>query len=307
MSNLPTTILGGDTFTECFRGLYDLNMYWRLTDPEYCVSVMRGAYESGVRAFDFSFDSVRKMFVTLRDSVDEEIVGIANPTWLQGCKLGTKDLQYLRSRVLKTYTEVSGFVSPEIAKMVKDELRTKVCMVFGYDPDAKPFTDKEINALYLDEDAYAARLDEVRDSKYVIIGGTDADWLFTLHREDIIARMGEIVRSRGQIPLLLCHYASTVLPKADAMNLDVDAYFAPINKSWAYFTLDDAKKACQNATKPVYAFMAFACGGLTGGMREAAEWVRDECGCKGLLYGTTKPQNAFSTGKMLLDVFGTQI
>ena len=303
MDKLPSAIMGGDTFTDVFRGLYDLNMYWRLTDPDYCISVMRSAYHAGCRAFDFSFANVREMFSKLQESVEEEIAGVANPTWLQGCKLDSRPLQYLRSRVLKTYTEIPGYVSPEIAAMVRDELRTKNCMVFGYDPEEQPLSEKEISSIYLDEDAYIGRLEELRGSQYVLIGGTDADWLFTLRRQDLIARMAEIVRSRGQIPLLICHYASLVLPRADAMNLDVEAYFAPINQSWAWFDLESAKKAVRNAAKPVVAFMAFACGGLSGGMREAAEYLRDDCNVKGILFGTTKAKNAYNTTKMLGEVF----
>lgn len=303
MKQLADIILGGDTFSDAFRGLYDPQMYWNLTDPDYCISVMRAAYEGGCRAFDFSFGNVREMFERFRDTVDEEITGYANPTFLQGCKLDGKDLQYLRNRILKTFTTCPGYWSPELMARVRDDLRVNTCMVFGYDPDAIPLSDAEIARIYLDEDTFCARLDELRGSSFVMIGGTDADWLFTLGRYDLIQRMAEIVRSRGQQPLLICHYASSVLPKADAIGLDVDAYFAPINRSWAWFSQEEARAAVLAAQKPVIAFMAFACGGLSLSMEDAARYLRNECGVSGILYGTTKPKNAKSSAEMLRRVF----
>lgn len=297
-------ILGGDAFSDAFRGLYDQKMYWNLTDPDYCVGVMRGAYEGGCRAFDFSFGPVREMFEALGASVDEEIVGVANPTWLQGCKLEGKHLQYLRSRVLRTFTAREGFWPPDLARRVREDLRVNTCMVFGFDPEAEPLSDGEIGRLYLDEDVFLARLEELRGGRYVLIGGTDADWLFTLGREDLIARMAALVHAAGRIPLLICHYASTVLPRADAMGLDVEGYFAPINRSWGWFTQEAAAEAVRRARRPVTAFMAFACGGLCQTMEEAALYLRDRCGVRGILYGTTKAKNARATAEMLRRVFG---
>lgn len=307
MKELSPAILGGDPFCDIFRGLYDLRTFWNLTDPDYCLSVMRSAYEGGCRAFDYSFGNVQDIFLRLRESVDEEITGYGNPTYLQGTMLAGKHLQFLRSRVLKTIVSVPGFVEPHIAVKIRDELREKTCMVFGFDPDAAALSDSEISSIYLDEDVFNKRLDELNESTFILIGGTDADWLFTLKRADIIARMAEIIRSRGKKPLLLCHYASTVLPEADKMNLDVDAYFAPINKSWSWFDLESSKAAVLRAKKPVIAFMAFACGGLAGGLQEAADFLKQECDVSGILFGTTKVKNAFNTSKMLVETFGKSI
>ncbi|MEM5768765.1 MAG: hypothetical protein AAGU32_10840 [Bacillota bacterium] len=304
MKEFLPAIMGGDPFCDAFRGLYDPHCYWKLTDPEYCLTVMRGAYEGGCRAFDYSFPNVQDMFMRLRESADEPVVGVANPTYLQGVTLAGRQLQYCRSRIIKTLVEDPAFLTPEISADIRDNLRNNACMVFGYDIDAIPLSDKEIGAIQLDEDIYRLRLDGLKESTYVLIGGTDADWLFSLGREDIIERMGQLVRARGQRPVLICHYASTVLPRADLMGLDVEAYFAPINKSWSWFSLEDSQKAVREAKKPVIAFMAFACGGLKDGMRAAAEYLRDACGVSGVLFGTTKPQNAKQTAAMLLDVFG---
>ena len=295
-------ILGGDPFCDVFRGTYDLHKYWDLTNPDYCVSVMHGAYDGGCRSYELSFGPVQEMFLRLEAAVGEELTGYANPTYLQGVHLDGTPLQFCRSRVLKTFAERPGSLPESFVPRLKKELRENTCMLFGYDLDAQPLSDKEISAIALDEDAYLRRLHELGAASRVLVGGTDADWLFTLGREDIIVRMCEIVRALGKRPYLLCHYTSTVLPKADALALPVDGYFAAINKSWAFLEHGPAAAAVKAAKKPVTAFMAFACGGLAGGMREAAAYLAQECGVSGIMYGTTKRANAFSTARMLAEI-----
>ena len=41
MYNPDCAILGGDPFSDIFRGLYDPKCFWRLTDPDYCLAVMQ--------------------------------------------------------------------------------------------------------------------------------------------------------------------------------------------------------------------------------------------------------------------------
>lgn len=302
MNGLPGVIMGGDPFCDVFRGLYDSRCYWKLTDPDYCLSVMEAAYAGGCRCFDYSFGPVQQLFLRLRDRVKEPVAGVGNPTWLQGPKLDGKHLQYCRDRVVKTIVE--GFLPAATAALVRNELRVNTPMVFGYDLDAKPFSDGEIAAIRLDEEVFNARLDELGEADIYLIGGTDADWLFSLGRQDIIARMAALVRARGKRPLLICHYASLVLPAAQAMGLDVDGYLAPVNMSWSWFTPEAGRQAVLAADKPVIAFMAFACGGLAGSMEQAARYLKDECKVSGVLYGTTKPQNALASAKMLCGLYG---
>lgn len=255
-------ILGGDPFCDVFRGLYDTRNFWNLTDPDYCVSVMQAAYEGGCRCFEISFPAVQEMFVKLRAKTTEPLTGLANPTYLQGAELHGKPLQFLRSRVLATFAEREGFLTAQQAHKLKTSLRHNACMVFGYNPQAQPLTDEEIAQITLNETSYKHRLAGLDACDEVLVGGTDADWLFTLGREDIIASMCEIVRSLGKRPHLICHYASAVLPKADAIGLNVGKYFAPINKEWAWLDKEEAIEAVRHAQKPVIAFMAFACGHL---------------------------------------------
>lgn len=301
MYNPDCAILGGDPFSDIFRGLYDLKCFWRLTDPDYCLSVMRGAYDGGCRAFDYSFPAVQEIFLRLQDSVGEEITGYANPTYLQGVKLGGRPLQFCRDRVLKTIVE--DFFEPHLARMVKEDLRDNSCMVFGYDETAEKLGEKEIKGIYLDEEAFTKRLRGLNACKYVMIGGTDADWLFSLHRPDLIQEMAEIVRANGKTPLLICHYASTVLPEAERMKLDVEGYFLPINKQWSWFSKEATVKAIKACTKPVIAFMAFASGGLKKDLPGALDYLKNEVGVSGILYGTSKPENARKTAELIMGVY----
>ncbi len=303
MNKATNTVMGGDPFCDIFRGTYDLHMYWNLTDPDYCVSVMEEAYKAGCASYELSFPAVADMFLKLEARVGEALTGYANPTYIQGIELDGKPLQFLRSRIIRTFVEREGFYPPDFAKKVKDELRDSVCMVFGYDPEADPLSDEEIGRIAINEDAYLKRLGGLGCCSRVLVGGTDADWLFTLGREDIIRDMCQIVRSLGKEPYLLTHYTSTVLPKADAMDLDADGYFAAFNKTWAYLDHAEAEEAVKKAKKPVTAFMAFACGGLAGGMKEAAEYLKNDCGVSGVMFGTTKKANAYKTAKMLTEMF----
>lgn len=303
MDRRLSSILGGDPFSDVFRGLYNLKQYWKLTDPEYCVSIMKSAYDGGCRAFDYSFKYVEDMFLKLREEVGDDVIGVGNPTYLQGFKLGTTHLQHLRSRVLCTIVDREGFISPETARVIRDEYSRDNCMVFGYEHDAQVFSDTEISEIYLDEAVFNDRLDEMKAAEYIMIGGTDADWLVTLGRIDLIAKLVGIVKRRGQIPVLICHYTSIVLPAADVAKLDVEIYFAPINKLYGFLEYNNALNAVCNAEKPVIAFMAFANGRLCDDMEGAAKWLRDHCGVSGIMYGTSNEKNARRTAEILKRVF----
>lgn len=294
-------ILGGDPFSDVFRGLYDLRCFWKLTDPDYCLSVMRGAYDGGCRAFDYSFPEVQKIFLRLQDSVEDKITGYGNPTYLQGVKLGDKPLQFCRDQMLKTIVE--DFFEPRLSGMIKYDLRRNSCMVFGYDEAAEKLGEKEIKGLYLDEEIFTERLRQLDACKYMMIGGTDADWLFSLQRPDIIAEMAAITRANGKIPLLICHYASTILPEAERMKLDVEGYFLPINKQWSWFSKEETVKAIKDCARPVIAFMAFASGGLKEDLPGALAYLKNEAGASGVMYGTSKPDNARKTAEMIIKVF----
>ena len=296
------TVLGGDAFTDLYRAGFGLKNFWNLTDPEYCVSVMEGAYLGGCRSFEISFDYAAEMLERLESRVGQQLTGIANPSHLQGTMFRGRSIQYARQRILKTLAE--GDYLPETARTeMRGRLRESHYLFFGYERDAEPLSDKEIAEFYLDEDAYRKRLKELGACPDVLVGATDADWLFSLGREDIIARMCEIVWSLGKTPYLDCHYVTAVLPKAMDMKLDVAGYYIAMSRSGGWFDHGEAERIVRGADRPVYAFMAFDGARGDEERRLAASYLKETCGIAGIMYGTTDRLHAEKTAEMLTGMF----
>ena len=302
--SLPGAILGGDAFGDLYRAGFGLKYFWKLTDPDYCLSVMRGAYEGGCRAFEIPLPVNVQLLLRLEEEVKEPLRGFANPSHLQGVVLRGRPITYYRNRILATFVKRNGFLPESAVRRIRTDLRENWYLFFGFDEDAEPLSDSEINAIRLDEDIYLQRLRELGCCRDVFVGCTETDWLFTLGREDIIVRMTEIVRSLGKTPYLDFHYASTVLPKAEAMKLDIAGYVAPVNPVWSWFDTDDVREALRSTSRPVIAFMAFADPSLKEDRRGTARALKEEYGISSVMFGTAHPGHAFETARMLSEVFG---
>ncbi len=296
------TMLGGDAFTDLYRAGFGLQNFWKLTDPEYCISVMEGAYRGGCRSFEISFGYVAGMLERLERRVGEPLTGIANPSHLQGTMFRGRSIQYARQRILRTLAE-GDFLPEEARSAIRGRLRESHYLFFGYERDAEPLTDREIREFYLDEDAYRRRLNELGACTEVLVGATDADWLFSLGREDIIARMCEIARSVGKTPYLDCHYVTAVLPKAKEMKLDVAGYYTAMSPSGGWFDHGESERIIRGSDKRVYAFMAFDGIRDQDGRKRAAEYLKNTCGIAGIMYGTTSPAHALTMAEMLTELF----
>jgi len=118
----------------------------------------------------------------------------------------------------------------------------------------------------------------------------------------VVAQMVEVVRQEGYIPLLLCQYATLVLPAAEAARLDIDGYAVPLNRDWSWFSLDVCVDVVKSTQKPVVAFMPLASGGLRKDVRGALEWLYADVGVESILYGTATPEHAFQTTRTALQV-----
>lgn len=303
MQQLPCSILGGDPFSDVFRGLYNARSFWNLTDPQYCLSVMKAAYEGGCRAFDYSFSAGQQLFMQLRQLVDEPIFGLSNPTWLQGFTLGGRPLQYARNRILRTITTGGGILQERDARLIAEKLRETTPMVFGYDLDAPCLTPVEIESIRFDRDLFDERFDEISEAEYVLIGGTDADWLFALGRSDLIVELARLVRSKGKIPILIGHYTSFILPLAESLEeLDVAGYAVPLNSQWSWFSKESSEKAVWASKKPVIVFMPFGSGSLTHDLDGAIRYFTKFPTVISLLFGTTKAPHAFENAKRIRSV-----
>ncbi len=298
MVQIHPAILGGDPFSDVFRGLYNHKHFWKLANPDYCLQVMKQAYAAGTRAFDLSFPENVQLFNRLNQEVEDEIVAYGNPTWLQGIKLEGKNLQHRRDEVIKTVVEN---MPAEKQELINNRLREEAFMVFGYDGDTRPLSPRKIDEIYLDEDVFKDRLKQLDVSTFMMVGGTDADWLFSLGREDLVQRIVEITRQEGYRPLLICHYASIVLEKARKISLDVDGYVIPINKEWSWLSLTETLKSFENIDKPVVSFMALSGGSLKGDVRGSLKYLFD-LGIKGILFGATRPTTAYETSKVIQEL-----
>jgi len=289
---LPPSILGGDPFN-MFRFLYRWDLLWKLFDEEYCYSVMRACYEAGGLAYDLSFMENVRLFRRLKEETGDELIGFGNPTWEQGVFLNGRFLQYSRDRIIRTL--VDQLWPREIARIVEDKLSHEAVLVFGYDRDASLLSEKEIESIYLDEEVFLHRLSIFEDCQYILMGGADADYLVSLGRMDIVARMADIVREAGYIPYLLSQYPSLVLPRVVEAGIKVDGYAVPLNREWSWFTRDACLEAVRSTNKPVIAFMPLASGQLKKDVRGALEWLYAEAGVESILYGTATAEHARQT------------
>ncbi|HID86712.1 MAG TPA: hypothetical protein EYP55_04955, partial [Anaerolineae bacterium] len=296
---LPPVILGGDPFN-MFRFLYRRDLLWRLFDEEYCLSVMRAACEAGCRAYDLSFEENTRLFRRLLEEVDEPLLGFGNPTWEQGVMLNGRYLQYSRDRILRTL--VDRLFPRRLARLVEETLSHEAVLIFGYDRDAPPLTDAEIASIALDEGAFRRRLRIFDDCQYILLGGSDADWLISLGRLDVVADLARIVRAEGFVPIMLCHYASHVVPLAEAGGLDVDGYAVPLNREWSWFSRDETVEVVKGIGKPVIAFMPLASGGLRQDVRGAIHWLFAEVGVDAILFGTATAAHARETVRLAQEV-----
>lgn len=298
---LPAIILGGDPFSNQFRYLYRKDRWWKLHDEAYCLSVMKSAYDTGCRAFDMSFQENLKLFRKLSAEVDESLWGFGNPTWEQGVMFDNRYLFFIRDRILRTL--VDRIWPDDLAHLVKEKLSQEDVLVFGYDRTAPLLSDSDIKNIYLDEQVFLKRISMFKGlCQYLYFGGSDADYLVSLGRLDLIEDMMRMVKSEGFSPLLLCQYPSLVLPEIQKAGIDVDGFVIPLNKIWSWFTHEDSVKAVKSIEKPVIAFMALSDSELRKDVKGALAWLYEDAGVDSILFGTATPEHAKDTTEIALSI-----
>lgn len=300
-NRLPAIILGGDPFSHQFRFMYRKDRWWKLHDEEYCLSVMRSAYEAGCRAYDLSFIENVRLFKRLASEVVEPLTGFGNPTWDQGVMFEDRFIFYIRDRIIRTLVE--RIWPRDIAQRVEGKLAQEDVLVFGYDKDAPLLTEEDIAKIYLDEDIFRKRLSIFKGAcQYVYFGGSDADYLVSLGRMDILRKMLSVVASEGFIGLLLSQYPSLVLPQVEKAGWGVGGYVVPINKVWSWFDHESALRAVKAVEKPVIAFMALSSPELHQDVPGALRWLYQEAGVESVLFGTATPEHARETTRIALEI-----
>ncbi|MCB2202621.1 hypothetical protein KQH56_01305 [bacterium] len=298
-TQLPPIILGGDPFSQQFRFLYRKDRVWKLHDEDYCLSIMRSAYEAGCRGFDLSFPENVRLLKRLMAEVDEPVLGFGNPTWNQGVMFNGRFIFFIRDRILKSL--VDRIWPRPVANLVRTQLAKEAVLVFGYDGDAEPLTDKEIAGIYLDEDIFRQRLSIFKGvCQYIYFGGSDADYLVSLGRMDLVEAMLSVVRSEGFEPMLLCQYPSLIIPAVDRAGIGVKGYVAPLNRIWSWFDHQSTLEAVLNTDKSVIAFMALSSPELHQDISGALNWLYDVAGVDSILFGTATPEHARETTEIAL-------
>lgn len=292
---IPPSILGGDPFNQ-FRFLYRRELLWKLFDEDYCYSVMKACYDAGGTAYDLSFEVNTRLFRRLLDETGSDLLGFGNPSWEQGVFFNGKYIHYHRDRILKTLVE-RKFPKP-VAKLVDEKLAQDDLMVFGYDRKVDALSDDEIGSIHLDKWAFVQRISIFKDCQYLFLGGSDADWLVSLGRMDILQEMVALSRSLGFVPYILCQYASHIIPLIEDAHLDVAGYAVPLNRDWSWMDLDSTLEVVHSLKKPVVAFMPFANGGLRADIRGALDWLYGVAGVDSILYGTATAEHASHTTQL---------
>jgi hypothetical protein len=291
----PASILGGDPFNQ-FRFLYRRELLWKLFDEDYCLSVMKACYEAGGTAFDLSFEVNTRLFRRLLDETGANLIGVGNPSWEQGFLLNGRHIQYSRDRIIRTL--VDRYFPRELAEKVDKELSIQDVLVFGYDRNTAPLSDEEVASIHLDKDLFLKRISIFKDCQYLFLGGSDADWLVSLGRTDLINEMVAITREKGYIPYILCQYASHIVPIMEQHCPGIEGYVLPLNKDWSWFDRDSCLQAIQPLKKPVVAFMPLASGSLRKDVRGALDWLFVNAKVESILFGTADPEHAIETTRI---------
>jgi len=300
-NKIPAIILGGDPFSHQFRYLYRKDRWWKLHDEGYCLSIMRSAYEAGCRGYDLSFQENVHLFNKLADEVQEPLLGFGNPTWEQGVMFEGRFIFFIRDRIIRTL--VNHLWPRPIAKLVDEKLAHEDVLVFGYDRESALLTDEEIDKIYLDEAIFRKRLSIFKDvCQFVYFGGSDADYLVSLGRMDIVEQMLAVVKSEGFLPLLLCQYPSFVLPAIEGAGVTVEGYVIPLNREWSWFDHDSCMQAVQVTEKPVIAFMAFSSSTLRQDIPGALTWLFQDAGVTSIIFGTATPEHASETTQLAMEI-----
>jgi hypothetical protein len=267
---------------------------------------MRSAYDAGCRGFDLSFPENAALLKRLMAEVDEPITGFGNPTWEQGVMFQDRFIFFIRDRIIRTL--VDRIWPQAIAELVRNKLSKEAVLVFGYDRDAEHLTDDEIGAIYLDEKIFRDRLSTFTGiCQYIYFGGSDADYLVSLGRLDLIEEMLSVVRSEGFTPMLLCQYPSLVIPEIEEAGIGVEGYVVPLNKVWSWFDHQGTLDAVQSTDKSVIAFMALSSSELHEDIPGAIEWLYQTAGVDSILFGTATPEHAKETTEIALDLYKNMV
>jgi len=298
-------ILGCDSFISWF---YDggESPFQRSTgnlDVLKVLEVMKTCVVYGVTTVDLSPPLI-EVFQRLQTAkvTDEEIVGLgALQEWT--CKNFTLD-----GVPLQEYSEeIKATIHSNLPSGYFEQImRSNVGFIksfFELKHSVQPLTKNQIDDIKIDLDFFKRRLAlyQQLDVKLVQFGGGTADWLVTLGRTDLLQKLTDLIHKNGFAPLLICHWASMVLPIAEK-ELEVTGYIVPLNKLWGLLTLTDTIRTIKKVEKPVIAMKTLAHGTLAHDLRDAFSFIFKEAGVTAALVGVSSGNEAEQTFSMLAQV-----
>jgi len=161
---------------------------------------------------------------------------------------------------------------------------------------ARPLSSSMIDSIRMNSEFFRKRLAVYQDLdvKLVTFGGGTADWLAALGRVDLLQDLNRLIRKGGFVPILICHWASYVLPIAEK-ELDVAGYIVPLNKLWGLQTLRDALDVIKGIRKPIIAMKPLARGVLVNEIESAFRFLFKRAGITAVLVGISSVAEARQT------------
>lgn len=282
----PELILGADRFIDIFPKPRPSH----LLTQEHVLGVMEAAYRAGCRGFDLNTasDNVLSAFDTIK-ARNRDAVGIGDPNWRCGFKLGDSHLMDLKGRVIRTVVERR--LDVDSLGLVERLPAKNRSFFFGFPAEANALTDQEISQIWIDEHIWCERLERLRNSAdFCLVGADYADWLVALGREDLLEWQVRSVSDRGMIPVAVFHWASLTLPAIH--RLRVGACWTLGNREVMYLSTDSAVSAIQASSLPVTCFRVLRGIRIPDQIPETVEWLVRHVGARSLVIGADDSSQA---------------
>jgi hypothetical protein len=164
----------------------------------------------------------------------------------------------------------------------------------------RPLETSQVDNIRMKSEFFKKRLALYRDLdvKVLEFGGGTADWLVAVGRVDLLRDLNRLIRKSGFIPVLICHWASYVLPIAEK-ELDVAGYVVPLNKLWSLLSLGDSLDVVKRIKKPIIAMKPLASGILTNDIEGAFTFLFKKVGVAAVLVGISSVEQAKQTFSLL--------
>lgn len=258
------------------------------------LEVMNACACHGVTSLDLSPPLV-EAFRRLQSETDEEITGIgALQEWI--CENFTINGVSLK----KCCEEIKATICSKLpSKHLQYLTQSPFKSLFIPNNTAQPLTQSQIDSIKMKTDFFKSRLElyQKLNVKLVQFGGGTADWLAALGRIDLLDHLSKLISNRGFHSLLVCHWASMVLPIAEK-ELEVAGYIVPINKQGGLITLYDALNVIKNVEKPIIAMKPLAKGSLAYDLEGAFTFIFKKVKATAVMVGVsseTEANQTFST------------